>query len=177
MTVIGLDLSLTSTGVAVAEAGRIVHTQAVKSTGKRGDALTERERRIYDIVNRVQAAVLRHDARLVVIEAPSFGSVGGSAHDRSGLWWGIVRMLGLRNIPVAQVAPTQRAKYATGNGRAEKKVVHAEAKELYGLLSACTDDEGDAAILAAIGSRYLGEPCEPDSDYRLELVKTLTWPM
>lgn len=174
--IVGLDLSLTSTGIAFAHEYRILHTEAVKSTGKRGDSLSEREARIYDIVMRVRGAVTRYEPVLAVIEAPSFGSQHGSAHDRSGLWWGIVRMLGLRSIPVAQVAPTQRAKYATGNGRAEKKVVHAEAIELYSLFSACTDDEGDAAILAAIGSRYLGEPCEPDSDYRLELVKALAWP-
>lgn len=88
-------------------------------------------------------------------------------------------MLGTRNVPVAQVAPTQRAKYATGSGRAEKKVVLAAAKELYGL-DFPTDDEADAAILAAIGSRYLGEPCESDNGLlaaRTEIVEKIAWPI
>lgn len=162
MTILGIDPSLTSTGLAVAENQTIVWTQAVKSTGTRGDGLTERERRIYDIVNRVRGAVDRSGAQFAVIEAPSFGSQHGSAHDRSGLWWAIVRMLYIRGLDVAQVAPKARAKYGTGNGNSQKKDVHAAVKARYGRpdLPITTNDEGDAVLLAAMGARALNLPVE-----------------
>lgn len=162
MTVLGIDLSLTCTGLAIARGGRIDWTGTVKTVGKRADDLDHRTMRLRDIRRLIEGAVLRYEPVLAVIEAPSFGSVHGSSHDRSGLWWMVMDMLYLRSVPVAQVAPTQRAKYGTGNGRADKKDVHATVQANYATddLPIKTNDEADAVLLAAMGARYLGQPVE-----------------
>jgi crossover junction endodeoxyribonuclease RuvC len=177
--VIGIDLSLTQTGLAIAQDGRIVWTGTVRTTGKKGDNLDQRTMRLRDIRNQIESAVLRYDPELAVVEAPSFGSVHGSAHDRSGLWWLVVDMLYLRSIPVAMVAPTARAKYGTGNGRSQKGAVHAEVKETYGRtdLPIKSNDEGDAVLLSAMGSRHLGLVVEEYlTDAHVAAMEKVAWP-
>jgi crossover junction endodeoxyribonuclease RuvC len=166
VTVLGIDLSLTCTGLAIAEftlpwEGRIAWTGTVK-TPPSGNALDARTLRLRDIRNQCEAAVMRYNPVLAVIEAPSFGSVHGAAHDRSGLWWLVVDMLFLRSIPTAQVAPTARAKYGTGKGNAPKDQVHKAVQTNYGTddLPIRTNDEADALLLAAMGARHLGQPVE-----------------
>lgn len=158
----GVDTSLTSTGIALVQDGRVEWTKAIKSTGKRGDTLRQREARVYGIVNQIRALIDRWEPALAVIESPSFGSTHGSPHDRSGLWWGTVRALFNRNVEVAQVSPMQRAKYGTGMGNSAKGAVHSEVKETYGRddLPIVSNDEADAVLLAAMGSRHLGEIVE-----------------
>lgn len=177
--VLGIDLSLTQTGMAVARNGTIEWTGTHKTVGKRDDDLQARTQRLRDIRNRVEAAVMRYNPVLAVLEAPSFGSVHGSAHDRSGLWWLVADMLFLRSVPTAQVAPTARAKYGTGKGNAAKEQVHAAIQTNYGRddLPVRTNDEADALILSAMGARYLGKPVElwlPDG--AIESMDKVSWP-
>lgn len=180
MRVMGIDLSLTSTGIAVTDFQTLAATLAVKSSGKRSDTLAQREARLRDILKRIEAAVIRYQPHLAVVEAPSFGSVGGSSHDRSGLWWAVLHMLCDYHVPVAQVAPTQRAKYGTGNGRADKKVVHSLVQANYGGASMPikTNDEADAVLLAAMGARHLGHSIEvfDIGDARREAMTKVVWP-
>lgn len=179
VTVLGIDLSLTCTGLAIARAGRIEWTGTVRTVGKRADDLDHRNMRLRDIRRLIEGAVLRYEPVLTVIEAPSFGSVHGSSHDRSGLWWMVVDMLYLRSVPVAQVAPMQRAKYGTGKGNSDKKKVHAAVQANYGTadLPIKTNDEGDAVLLAAMGARHLGQPVElvlPDG--AIDAMTKVVWP-
>ena len=180
MTVLGIDLSLTQTGLAVTLLNRLHWTGTVKTTGTRSDTLYQRTERLRDIRNLVEAAVMRYEPVLAVIEAPSYGSSFGSSHDRSGLWWLIVDMLYLRSVPTAMVAPMQRAKYATGNGRSEKKEVHAYVKARYARddLPIKTNDEGDAVLLAAMGARHLGHPVERGDldESLLSAMEKVVWP-
>lgn len=165
--VVGIDLSLTSTGLAfINPDNHRIEIATIGSKGKRADSLHSREVRITTLANNiVDWACALVDPELAVIEAPSFGSSGGSAFDRAGLWWQIVRGLRAAEVPVVQVAPTTRAKYLSGDGRADKKVVMAHAIETYtDLLMAgkriTKDDEADAIGLAAMGARWLGWPVE-----------------
>lgn len=179
-SILGIDLSLTCTGLAIAHSGAITWTGSVKTTGRRGDDLNARTARLRDIRNLVEASVLRSDPVLAVIEAPSFGSVGGSAHDRSGLWWLVVDMLYLRSVPVVQITPKQRAKYGTGNGNSDKREVFTKTKARYERLGfeIANDNEADAALLAAMGARHLGVAVEwhelsPDC---LDALVKVDWP-
>lgn len=167
MKVVGLDLSLTSPGLAAAYSGQLVEVGNPKSKGRRGALLAERADRLSGLGDVILSWVESHDPDLVVVEAPSYGSRFGSPHDRSGLWWLVVT--GLRSheypYPVAEVAPQSRAKYATGRGNSKKDVVAAAACHLYGEgafpgVLIANDDVADAAILAAMGSRFLGYPME-----------------
>lgn len=165
--VVGLDLSLTSTGLAVANGGRITTWLNIKSKGRKGATLHETLQRVAGIVGDVDNFITYRDGLidLAVIEAPSFGSSFGSSHERAHLWWSVVDVLDEWQIPVATVAPATRAKYITGSGRADKKTVLAHATHAYcndgPFRSIPNDDVADAAGLAAMGARWLGEPVEP----------------
>lgn len=179
MKVLGIDLSLTSTGLALIEDGEIVWTRAVKTTGKRDDDLIDRHTRLAAIGRGIRNAITG-PIDLVVVEAPSFGSVHGSAHDRSGLWWRVVDMMVDFGFPVAQVTPKQRAKYATGNGNSDKKEVHAAVLAQYARddLPIKTNDEADAVLLAAMGARFLGEAVDTGDllKSQLDAMEKIKWP-
>lgn len=166
MRVVGIDLSLASTGLAAIEGGTLVSTYAYKTQPAK--TLDGTIHRLQDVAGYVRDYVDDFDPDLVVIEAPSFASSFGNPHERAGLWWMVVRDIWLWEIPIARVSPMQRAKYGTGKGNSKKKDVHAEVKVRYGssALPIKTNDEADAVILAAMGSRHLGKPVEsflPDS--------------
>lgn len=160
----GLDLSLTCSGLALIDGPLLEDTWTETSKGKRGDTWRQRSNRLDDLGNRIIRWVVESEPDLVVVEAPSYGSQGGSTHDRSGLWWAVVQALYELVPQVGLVAPTARAKYGTGNGRAQKKEVHDTVKQTYGHaadLAIKTNDEADAVLLAAMGARHLGQPIEP----------------
>ncbi|MDX3074590.1 hypothetical protein [Streptomyces sp. MI02-7b] len=148
--VAGLDISLTSTGVAT-----LGGTIAIPTTGRRRDTLVERRTRLRHIADTVVTEVGTVD--LACIEGPSHHSVGGSVWDRGGLWWLVVDALVAREIPVAVIPPMSRAKYATGKGNARKAAVLDAAQRRYGAVCA-TDDEADALVLRAMGLDWLGQP-------------------
>jgi Holliday junction resolvasome RuvABC endonuclease subunit len=157
-TVIGIDPSLTATGLArltLANTSgvrpvRIVETCVKRTTGHRNDSVTMRADRLVDIAIDVAGFALPCD--LVVIEGPSLGSrFSGAAWDRAGLWWRIVGRLG----PVAVVPPAVRARWATGNGRADKTQVRDAITQLWEH-EVGDHNEADALVLASMGAQWLG---------------------
>lgn len=163
---LGLDLSLTSTGLVVMSRDGIELMHNIKSSGKKGDGPLEFLQRIDEITYQVKVFVVHAEATLAdldvaVLEAPSHGSKFGNPHERAGLWWQVYRTLWARHIPVVPVAPATRAKYITGNGRADKKVVLEAARQMYDY-EIPNDDVADAAGLAAMGVRAFGHPVERD---------------
>ncbi|WP_405057032.1 hypothetical protein OG474_30390 [Kribbella sp. NBC_01505] len=185
MRVAGLDLSLTSTGIAVICDGAPEFTHTVKSTGTKHDTLAQRYERLGRLSFEIaDVAIGTADIDLAVIESPSYGSKFGSPHDRSGLWWAVVRELMAEDIPVATVSPQGRAKYGSGKGNAGKAVVFAAAVETYTPLgfNIPNHDVADAVILAAMGSRHLGHPvADIDSsravdEKKLEAMGGAAWP-
>lgn len=158
--VIGLDLSLTGTGVALAHKGIVFDTDCIKTTGKKGDNLAERLARLELIRVTIMERAWGIEPDLAVIEAPSYGSKFGSQHDRSGLWWLVVKSLGDAGVPVATVSPNGRAKYGTGKGNAPKDEVLAAVVRNYPNVAVDNNNVADAVLLAAMGARHLGKPVE-----------------
>ncbi|MBW1603437.1 hypothetical protein JJV70_15255 [Streptomyces sp. JJ66] len=149
--VVGLDISLTSTGVAT-----LGGTVTIPTTGRRRDALTARHARLAHITREVLREVGAVD--LVVVEGPAYRAAHMAGHhDASGLWWRITGALIDRGIPVAVMPPACRARYATGSGAARKTAVLAAVQQRYGAVCA-TDDEADALVLRAAGLDWLGQP-------------------
>lgn len=153
--VLGLDLSLTGTGIARV-GGEGVELLTTVRPGKR----TSHERIEY-ILMEIHDAQRGQSIDLVVIEGPSYGSQAGQSghHERAGLWWLVTQGLYAVRRSYAVVAPTARAKYATGNGRAGKLAVLAAVRERYGHLTRGrirNDNEADALTLAAMGVDHLG---------------------
>jgi Holliday junction resolvasome RuvABC endonuclease subunit len=154
MTALGIDLSLTSTGLArIYEDGR-AYTWSRTSTGKRGDMLTQRVTRIRRLTMDIDNDT--YDTDRVVIEAPSYGSRGGSTWDRAGLWWALIQLLVSRDLPVSLCAPATRAKWAAGTGRADKAAVAAAMARLFPNVEISNSDEADALALAHIGAVRAG---------------------
>jgi crossover junction endodeoxyribonuclease RuvC len=147
--VIGADLSLTATGMSD---GRTTWT--VRSTGHSDDTLYQRDQRL----RRLRAEIVSHceNAQLVVVEAPSFGSQHGHAHDRSGLWWTVVRALRHRGIDVVEIPPTVVKMYATGKGNADKgAVIDATSRQFPDINTAGDSNRCDAQWLWALGAHHL----------------------
>lgn len=175
--VIGLDLSLTSTGVARVTNGRVVGTNSIRTAGKKGDDLQARAKRLESIVKSVYVDLCAFNPELVVVEAPSYGSQHGAQHDRSGLWWLVVQATLNGGWPVATVSPNGRAKYGTGKGNSPKDAVLAAVIKRYPEVTLNSNDEADALLLASMGSRHLGWPIEDElPKAHLDAMDGAYWP-
>lgn len=179
-TIVGIDPSLTSTGIAVIhhpgqfgarpvrsapyplpEGGRSVELRRVQSKGKASASWDERGDRLRLLVGGIIDAVPTRS--LVLMEAPAYGAKGTGQFDRAGLWWAIHTelrwVLGCRVVPVT---PPQRAKYATGAGNADKDRVLAAVIRRYPSVEVTGNDEADALVIAAMGARLTGHPIDGD---------------
>lgn len=177
MKIVGLDLSLTSIGVAIIVNGHAV-TDRIMSKGTRAATLAQRERRLRSLTEKI--GTFTTGADLVVIEGPSYGQARqGGQHDRAGLWWLVVsHTLGdhIDAADVVEVPPAARAKYATGKGNAPKDQVLAAVVRRYPDVDVTGNDEADALILAAMGARQLGAPIDDMPQLHLEAMVKVTWP-
>jgi crossover junction endodeoxyribonuclease RuvC len=174
--IVGLDLSLTSTGVAYVNVGAD-HAPDVqldrwqpKSRGHlRLDYLVE------------QAAKAVAGATLVMLEGPAYGSAAGARqsghHERAGLWWLVAHQVWRGHAPLVVVPPNVRAMYATGKGNAGKDDVLAAVIRRYPQAEVMGNDQADALVMAAMGARHLGlalEPALPETHKRA--LDKLEWP-
>jgi crossover junction endodeoxyribonuclease RuvC len=177
MRVVGLDISLSSTGFAdVTNIGpdsvRYGLTSCSIETETVGTELLAVHRRMTEISDRIIQLVYRAAPlpALVVVEGPSMGSIQG-AHNISGNWWRIVDHLLSNGLPVVEVAPGSLKLYATGSGsmrgrtKVTKGMVVAAVNDRYDVgpirLRVKDNDQADAIVLAAIGARLLGHPIDP----------------
>jgi hypothetical protein len=167
--VAGLDISLTGTGIAT-----LGGTTRVPTTGRRKDTIVQRNARMKHITDTVLIEV--GHVHLACVEGPiAYSAPGGSTWDRGGLWWRIVAALLEREIPVAVISPTARAKYATGSGASRKAAVLEAAQRRYGAILP-TDDEADALILRAMGMEWLGTPLAQVPDGHRAALAGVQWP-
>lgn len=163
VSVLGVDTSLTCTGLAYRGPDIWLTHSITSKAGKYPDAY-EYEQRMQGIADSVVnwAVNMNPDLDVIVIEGPSLHSVGGMAHERAGLWWftfaGLHKMFPHTQIVI--VRPTMRAKYATGDGGASKDQVMLAAARRYPDADITNNNEADAVILAAMGARYLEAPIE-----------------
>lgn len=157
-SVVGLDLSLTGTGIAILDEGGI-RTVLISSKGKAGDSLAQRAARLTLLFDQITNLI--PERALVVIESPTPGSMGHQ-HDRSGLWWQIVGYLHPFNR-VVEVSPSNLKKYATGKGNAGKDEMLAAAIHRYPDAGVTNNNVADAAHLMAMGARHMGRPQETDT--------------
>ena len=164
--VLGIDPSLTSTGLALLgcdSSGLAEHELRRVRSKPSGNDWASRRRRIEAIVTTVGASLpplVKQRVDLAVMESPSYSSASTSTHDRAKLWWDLYDMLSDRGIRVITAAPTQRMKYVTGKGRADKDVVLAHTIRRFPQLDITGNDVADAVVFAAIGARELGFPID-----------------
>lgn len=161
----GIDISLTRTGVAFAgdplDGG--VETFSFGRKGKRNESLLERHERLRTLTGEVMDSIDGHAERPLVacIEDVAFGTPGGSTTDRAALWWFIVNDLMSMDIPVVAVNVSKVKIYATGKGnKHEKDEVMLAIVRRYPDAPIQNNDEADATALAMIGTRLAGRPYE-----------------
>lgn len=168
--VIGIDLSLTATGVACKHG-----VELVTSKGHTDDALADRHHRLM----RVREDILcwTRDADLIVIEQPAYSRTAGHMHDRSGLWWLTVHALYAMGRPVAEVSPTSRARYATGKGNASKDLVLASVVRRFPDFDVNDNNTADALILTAMGHDAFGQPLTDMPAAHRVALDAVRWPV
>ncbi|MFJ6553074.1 hypothetical protein ACIQNT_12560 [Streptomyces luteogriseus] len=179
--VVGLDLSLTSTGIAGTDWARAYRPGRRRS-----------HERLDWLVTAIALSV-KDGADLVVVEGAAYAQ-GGQAghHELAGLWWLVTQYLWRHSIPYAVVTPHGRTIYATGRAnpaqdfprkdraRVAKGMVRSVAVERYGV--PCEGpgryDQADATILAAMGLDWLGYPTVPVPvpDSHRRALEAVRWP-
>lgn len=164
-TIIGLDLSLTSTGWSCnGEQGVF----ASKNNGvvRLGEIETNISKLVSGITNPA-----------VMLEGYSFASRSGQAFSIGELG-GVVRLLLHKmNTPVVVIPPTCRAKFATGRGNASKNEVVSSVSAKTGIVwsGKGADDMCDAWILEEMGLYVLGKPRYEWAKANTDALKTIDW--
>ena len=150
--VVGLDLSLSATGVALASGDLRTITSKPDDGTVKG-----RADRIIDLANRIASCVWS-DTDLVVVEAPAvgYGRQGGE-HLRAGLWWQVATNLVLSGLDVVDVPPASLKKFATGKGTATKPDMRMALYQRAGI-DERDDNRVDAYFLRQAGLHLLGDP-------------------
>ena len=165
VTVIGLDLSLTSTGVA-----GVGWTDRIR-TRLRGDE------RLDHIAEQVRDYL--RPADLVVLEGPSFGHGAMAGHeDLAGLRVLVRLYCHGHGIPYAVVPPSSLKLYVTGRGNSGKGEVRTAIAERYGIHTEgpARYDEADAYGLVAAAHDWLGHPLAPVPDRQRAALDGCQWP-
>jgi crossover junction endodeoxyribonuclease RuvC len=168
--IIGIDPSLTGAGVALIRTSWSIEGETTPQfgvhtfgrPGKKGEPLQKRLKRLETLCDEIRGVVTSEmeSPDLALIESPAPNQNSGSHHDRSGLWWFLVRMFDRLGITVMEVPIQTVKKYALGKGVGSKDQVMAAAIRRYPDVPISNNNESDAWVLAAIGARLRGEPVE-----------------
>ncbi|WP_395109815.1 hypothetical protein [Actinomadura sp. SCN-SB] len=165
--VIGLDLSLTATGMALPDGSLDVIVPAKGLTGVA---------RLQAIRAEIFRRILPPATDLAVIEGPAYSRAAGAGHhEAAGLWWLVVYEMTARGVHHAIVPPTTLKRYATGKGTATKADMR---MALYRREDRDVRDDNmvDARWLALMGLDHLGHPLvEVPKTHRDALAK-VAWP-
>ena len=159
--IIGIDPSLTSTGIVVLRGNKV--ELAVTTKNKPALGTIERVRLIYERIVDIQENLSDGEKwqapDLIVIEGFSYGSKGRSVFDIAYLGWRIREELEWLkeqdNIPWLEVPPSQLKKFATGQGNANKEIILQQVYKRWGV-EFSDNNQADAYVLAQIGRAYLG---------------------
>jgi crossover junction endodeoxyribonuclease RuvC len=173
--VIGLDTSLTATGIASSTGW----CEVVGYTDKKNPITKLSHTARFKAMRAVRRDILLSIGcpDLVVLETPALSRTGGGSHERGWLWWSLYGYLIDADIPVGLVSTNQRMLYATGKGAATKAaVVDAVARRWPAWTTEGDDNLADAVVLMAAGRDHLGHPItDMPKTHRAALDKAI-WP-
>lgn len=147
--VLGVDQSLTCSGLALVCSGRVERVWSLRPK-MRGNE------RLRLIVSSVLEAAQGVD--VVVVEGPSMHSQGRSLVQLYGLFTLLTYSLWVAGVRTVVVPPTVRAMYATGRGNANKDAVLLSVARRYPNVDVQDNNQADALAMAALVCRALGEP-------------------
>jgi crossover junction endodeoxyribonuclease RuvC len=152
---IGIDLSLTGTGIVILNGGKIIKQQLIKSKPV-GDRPTDEIIRLKTIVEEIELIIGENFPDIVVIENLAFAVRKTTALTQlAGLSFLVRSMLVDYRVPFYMCAPTTLKRFATGKGNSEKDHMILEAFKKYGV-DFIDNNIADALFLAKIGSAIKG---------------------
>jgi crossover junction endodeoxyribonuclease RuvC len=185
LRVVGLDLSLTGTGVARVTRGQ--HHQSdddldiqlrLLGSVTAGKDVARRSARLRTLAHNICTHCA--GANLVAVEEPAYSKTMGQMHDRSGLWWLVVARLTANGIPVAEVPSTVLKMYALGKGGGAdtgKDAVLATVVRRYPAADVTSNNTADALVIAAMAARHSGCPIEAElPQTHLRAMDKVSWP-
>lgn len=168
--IIGLDLSLTSSGIALPDGTtRTIHPQHVDPRG----------RRLNDLGSQLWRLLEEHRPHVAIIEALPLHAPGIVGLIRRAEWHGcVLRDLRRLRCPVVEVDNAKLKSYGAGHGGADKAAMVQAALDAGG--DPANDDEADAYVLRAFGllvidgTDLFNDPTEVAR--RLRLADDIWWP-
>lgn len=188
---VGLDLSLTSTGIArlqLNDDGTVAgsHTVVVGYPLPDDATLEQHAARIVAVARGVLDEVVpplgRNAPDAVAVEGPAYGSNVPGAAIRHALRWRVYSHLFRHDVQLVEVAPATLKLYAAADGRASKPTVVQSIRKHYGHLfdiplrkAGGREDVADAIALVAMAARAIGHPIDLDHPTRLRAVRTPLW--
>jgi Holliday junction resolvasome RuvABC endonuclease subunit len=163
--VLGLDLSLTATGVALPDGT----CRTIKTNPADGDL------RLLQISESIRVAVtVTGPVDLAVVEDLP---VGARAAGITGMVHGVARAaLANAGVPYALISPATLKAYATGSGNADKTAMALAAFKRHGIEFA-DDNQCDAWWLRAAGLQHLGEPALSLPAAQIARLDKAKWPV
>lgn len=179
--IIGVDQSLTSTGVAVVEGGRFVSVERVRPKMKaKLDGMAKREAehvRLEEILQAIRTHTLTASHQPIVgLEGPAMGIKGAAVVQIFGLYILLKQELYRMGVPYYVVPPSTVKLYATGNGAAGKDDVLSAMVRRHPGVDFSGNDQADAMAIAAIGARHYSLPVETSTAYMARAMEKMEWP-
>lgn len=189
MRVLGIDTSLTGTGLALidvttAPAGAVpegvptawemdtVRVAAPKPSADKSKRAMAR--RVKVLMDQVEDCFREDRPDHVGMEGLAYTAGNASAWVLAWVWGEAIALCEKYDVPLTIVAPTARAKFATGKGTASKDQVLAAAIKLFPEADISDNNEGDAAIVGAVVCQQIGLPILPVTSYRTEVMAKLS---
>lgn len=170
---VGIDLSLTGTGIIFLENGKIIKRRLIKSKPTFNGKPIDEVKRIRKIIEEIELMVGENKPTIAVIEGLAFMVRNATALVQlSALNYMTRAMLMDYNIPFVIVAPTSLKKFATGSGASKKDVMLIEVYKRWGV-SILNDNENDGYCLAQVGLALLEGNSKPLVKFQEEVLELL----
>jgi len=152
----GLDLSLTGTGVVILKDGKIIKQKLIKSKPAPDGKPVDEIKRIQKIVEEIEFCLGDEVPTIAVIEGLAFMVRNATALVQLSALNYMTRALLLSyEVPFVIVAPTSLKKFITGSGASKKDVIMMEIFKRYHV-TIINDNEADAYALAQVGLALKG---------------------
>jgi len=114
---IGIDLSMTSTGVVVLDNNKVVEEFFIIKTSPK----TNIYKRSLQVADKINQVILKYPNYDVYLEAPAFLGKGSRVYQLFGFHYFIATLIYRHKNNSYQIAPSSLKKRTTGNGRANKE--------------------------------------------------------
>jgi Holliday junction resolvasome RuvABC endonuclease subunit len=178
--VLGIDLSLTSTGLAgPGWTATIEPANRTRIHRERDDKTNDARLRTAYNHQRLTAITSQLDDYLTGVDLVVMEGLAYDAHDTdrqlAGLSWIIRDRLWRRAIPYALVPPSTLKQFVTSNGAANKVLMRDLIDDWFDWFRGGFD-EADAAGLMAMGYAHLGAPLGPLGEHQVTALGKVTWP-